>query len=298
MNFDWLRAFVAFAEESSFTRAARRLHVSQPALHVQIGKLTRALGTPLYRRDGRGVVLTEDGRRLLASARDVLERADALGASLRSADPLRPVVVAGGEGAFLYLVADAIRTFASRRPGRLRLLTRDRDAAQEAVLLGEAHLAIAALETPAEGLDAEPIARVPAAVALPRGHPLARRRRVRPKDLVHLPLILPPPGRPHRAAVVRLLAPHGLDAPPAVEAGGWAMSLHFVRAGLGVAIVNAFCQPPPGVVLRPFPDLPPVTYFLLRRRGARLAAAVLEVADAIRTATRCWRTASPARPSP
>ena len=53
---DRLRSFIAFGEELSFTRAAARLHLSQPALHVQVARLTEELGVLLYRRVGRGPV--------------------------------------------------------------------------------------------------------------------------------------------------------------------------------------------------------------------------------------------------
>jgi DNA-binding transcriptional LysR family regulator len=51
---EWLTSFIAFAEELNFTRAAARLHISQPAFHVQIRKLAEALGVTLYERAGRG----------------------------------------------------------------------------------------------------------------------------------------------------------------------------------------------------------------------------------------------------
>src|ERR1700679_3264791 len=68
-----LRAFVALADERSFTRAAKRLHMSQPALTVQIRNLETSFGVRLFDRDPRGVALTRVGgdlaprlRRLLA----------------------------------------------------------------------------------------------------------------------------------------------------------------------------------------------------------------------------------------
>jgi DNA-binding transcriptional LysR family regulator len=66
MNEEWLRSFVAFAERMSFTAAARALHISQPALHVQVRKLSESLGVVLYHREGRVLVLTSEGERVLA----------------------------------------------------------------------------------------------------------------------------------------------------------------------------------------------------------------------------------------
>jgi DNA-binding transcriptional LysR family regulator len=66
INSEWVRAFVTFAETLNFTHAATRLHISQPALHVQIRKLGESLQTPLYVRHGRSLTLTDEGRKVLA----------------------------------------------------------------------------------------------------------------------------------------------------------------------------------------------------------------------------------------
>jgi len=68
-----LRCFVAVAEEQSFSRAAQRIHITQPSLSAQIHALELALGFELFIRSTRHVELTENGRSFLPSARNVLE---------------------------------------------------------------------------------------------------------------------------------------------------------------------------------------------------------------------------------
>ena len=83
MDLRQLRYFVTVAEEHSVTRAAARLHLTQPPLTVQLARLERELGVPLLIRHRRGVDLTDAGRYLATHARRLLAEVDALAASVR-----------------------------------------------------------------------------------------------------------------------------------------------------------------------------------------------------------------------
>jgi len=76
MELRHLRYFVAVADELNFTRAARKLHVAQPALSRQIRQLEEELGVKLLDRNHHAVKLTRPGREFLAEARSVLHQSD------------------------------------------------------------------------------------------------------------------------------------------------------------------------------------------------------------------------------
>jgi DNA-binding transcriptional LysR family regulator len=291
LKLEWLEAFAAFADHESFTRAARSLHLSQPALHVQVKKLSEALGVTLYRREGQKLVLTADGRRVAAFGREVRERTRELADELASGARGDPVVLVAGEGAYLYLLGEGLRAFLAHGGAPLKLVTRDREGTLAAVRGGEAQVGVASLEALPSDLDALPLTGVAQVLVLPEGHPLAGKRRLRLADLEGARLVVPGPDRPHRAALARALADAGVSWEVAVEANGWPLMLRFVELGVGLAVVNACCRLPPGLVARPLSELPQQRYFVLRRRGAPAQGAAARLATMLVAAGGAWNTA-------
>ena len=268
-----LRAFAAFAEERNFTRAARRLGLSQPALFERVARLASLLEVPLYRREGRSLVLTEQGVRLAAHARESHERALALVRELRGLTVADTVTLAAGEGSYLFLVGPALTRFTTEG-GRLRPLTLGARDACAAVLSGVAHLGVCAMDLLPAGLTSVELLRTPLCLAMPATHPLAARRKIAISALAGERLILSPSGQLHREFVGRALsrlAPEQLGPDP-IEADGWPLMLRFVQLGLGVAVVNGICTLPNGTVSRPVPEMGTITYRLVRRQEARLSA--------------------------
>jgi DNA-binding transcriptional LysR family regulator len=274
---EWLTSFIAFAEELSFTRAAARLHISQPAFHVQIRKLGEALGATLYERAGRGLVLTTKGRELVAFARETRDETEAFLARFSGERAEPTTVLAAGEGTLLYVLGPALRSHLAGRGARLRILTRDREGTIAALAAREAHLGVAALEVVPDGVRATRVRRAGMMVVMPRGHRLARHSRAALRDLAGERLIVPPPEARHRQTLTRVLGAAGVEWEIALEASGWPLMLEYARLGAGLAIVNDVCRLPAGTTARPVPELPAIDYYVLEPSAGRRSAPVDEL---------------------
>ncbi|WP_427889309.1 LysR family transcriptional regulator [Kribbella sp. GL6] len=265
-----LQAFAVFARHRNFTRAAEELHVSQPALHTRIRKLETRLGSRLYEKQGRQLLLTGAGERLAAFANDTRDRTADFLRTLDAAPP-RPLVLVAGSGAYLYLLGDSLRRVLGRGL-ELRLRTADAAGTLAAVRGGEADVGVTALGVPPDDLDCELLAQVPQTLIVRNDHRLAGRRTVRLRDLQDEALVVPPKDRPHRQQLERSMLDHGIRWSVAVEAEGWELLVHFVRLGIGPAVVNGSVRTTTAVRKIPVKDLPPIRYYVITRstRDARV----------------------------
>lgn len=273
MNVDLqtLRAFVVFAEKLNFTHAADELFISQPALHMKVQQLSETLDATLYRKVGRQLVLTEQGKAVARFGRQILQQADTFTEELHGVPTTQPVVLAAGEGTYLYMVGGAIKQFKKESDTPLQLLTFNREGIIDAVTSGKAHLGVASLETTPPGCKSLLMQKFDQQLVMPKQHPLATRKKLRLSDLQGAHLIVPPPDRPHRQMLSRALQSAGVDWQVAVETGGWELMLHFVKLGLGLSVVNSMVSVPSGLVGRPLSELPPVPYHLFHLTGAAKA---------------------------
>jgi DNA-binding transcriptional LysR family regulator len=180
-----LRSFVVIAEERSITRAAGRLHISQQSLSAQMRALEARVGTALLIRSSRGVTLTAVGQVLLREAAPLLALAhramDTVGRSVRGEDLDLRV-------GFLSSLANevmppVISLFAQRHPA-IELHPADLPIADIVAGVRGGTLDAAISRPPlVDDLDSDLLGSEGVVIALPEGHPLARKRRLRLVDL-------------------------------------------------------------------------------------------------------------------
>lgn len=288
LSTDALASFVVFADHLNFTRAAAELHISQPALHVKVNKLAATIGRPLYRKHGRELTLTSTGEAVARFGRDLDRRMTTFLDEVHGTSAARPVVLAAGEGAYLYLLGDLIRQILSRDDDRgsrsrppLKLINCDHASMLAAVRSGRADLGVGVLDVLPDDLDTTLVASYPPALVLPNGHPLASRDTLTIHDLDGQTLVLPPAHRPHRIAIERALRAARVNWTLAIEAEGWPLMMHFVALGVGLAIVNGCVRTPPELTSRPLVDQPETSYYAVHVREHDRDPRIDDLLDAI-----------------
>jgi LysR family hca operon transcriptional activator len=258
MELRHLRYFVAVAEELNFTRAAERLHTSQPSLSQQIRQLEAAVGVPLLERSRHHVALTSAGRIFLREAKEILARLEHAGRLAKQAADGR-----GGDLSVGTFPSADVRILPPLRPvlaahlPDLRLLLHSKYAVEPVAGLLTGALDVAFMRGPidSEELQSRELLREQIVMMLPSHHPLARRKRVPVELLNDLPCI----------TMERSLSPGLYDAIASLyrqsrirmhavsSADNVLGHLRLVQEGLGFALLpdSMGALLPPGVVLKP-----------------------------------------------
>ena len=177
MELRHLRYFVAVAEEENVSRAALKLHVSQPGISNQIHDLEGEIGFPLFERTGKSVRLSAAGRIFLVEARDVLQRvADAVTKARAGIATQAEINVGYAPSGTVEILPRALRAFRNSFPG-VRVTLHDLSAKEMLLLLLQKKLDIALTVVPRKlprELDMKELARYEPCVAVGATHPLAK----------------------------------------------------------------------------------------------------------------------------
>lgn len=257
MTFEELRWFVVVAECEHVTAAATRLHVSQSALSRALARVQADVGVPLFDRDGRRLRLNRFGRLYLEHARRALAQLDAGRAELAEETG------ASGGGtvtlAFLHtfgtwLVPALLRAFAAVHPQVTLELTQDSASALLTALRdGSADLVLTSPRPDDPAIAWQTLTSEPLRLAVPPGHPLAGRRRVRLAEVAEERFVAMKPEYGIRGMTDELCAAAGFTPQIAFEGDDIATLRGLVEAGLGVGLL-----PPPhaGGTEQPRPATP------------------------------------------
>jgi len=235
-----LHVFETVARLLSFSRAARELHLSQPAVSMQVKQLEAQAGLALFEQLGKRLYLTEAGSALCRQAqvlqRQIEEMAQTL-AALKGVNEgtLDITLISTAK----YFAPRYLARFCAPYPGvRLKLTVSNRAGLLQRLMANETDLAI--MGHPPEGLDivAEPFARNPHAIIAPPDHPLARARRMPLRRLSGENFLIREPGSGTRLLMERVFRAHGMSVNATMEISSDETIKQATMAGMGIAFLS------------------------------------------------------------
>lgn len=281
-----IRIFEAAARHRHFGRAADELHLSQPAVSIQLKQLEAAIGLPLFEQIGRSMHLTGAGAELSGHARAVLAR-------LREADQALESLKGTGVGEIHiastttaeYFVPHLLAEFRRERPRlKMRLSVRNRehvvrdlaDNTVDLVVMGQAPRE---LDTVAVAFSTNPLGIIAAAA-----HPLAKRRRVALSQLGAESFLIRERGSGTRDAMERFFSANEFHPAETVEIGSNETIKQAVMAGMGVSFLSLHTV---GLevatrrlaILRVAGTPVVRDWYVIHRKGKRLSAAATALKD-------------------
>ena len=236
-----LRTFTEVIRSGSFASAAQALHLTPPAITVQMRELEQRAGLPLFERTGRGIAATEAGREV-ASATQRIELA--LAECTDALNALRGLhgghVAIGVVSTAKYFAPQALGAFARAYPSvEMRLEVGNRAAIIAALEQNTLDLALTGRPPQDLAVDQQPIGVHPHVIVARPGHPLARRKHVPPASLADETFLVREPGSGTRGLMERFFAESKVQPRIGMEMSSNETIKQAVMAGLGVAFLSA-----------------------------------------------------------
>ncbi len=238
-----LRTFYEVATTGSFTRAAAKLYLTQPAVTQQIHALESELGFPLFERHGRRLRLTPAGEALQSYPLRVLALVDeAIDAAREAAGRgSRTLHVGVGDTVATYILPDLVRDFHANRPdAALRLVVGNTERLLDAIVEAEVEIAIWARQEAHPLLIQTPFAWAPLVAVLQPTDPLANRASLAARELIGRRLLLRGRASAIRRFIDELLRNAGVDTSGAIEMDHLEAIKRTVETGYAVTVAPAF----------------------------------------------------------
>lgn len=235
-----LQVFESVARHLNHSRAAAELFLSQPAVSMQIKQAESAVGMPLFEQTGKKLHLTAAGEELLHYARAMLQLMDEMESVFDEMKGLERghlniAVVSTAN----YFMPQLLAKFIKAHPKiQVSLSVANRDAVIKQLSDNTADLAI--MGQPPQGADmrAEAFMENPLVVIAAPNHPLARSKKILPKQLASETFLLREQGSGTRGVVERYFASHKLALPAHMEMDTNEAIKQSVQAGMGIGIIS------------------------------------------------------------
>ena len=235
-----LNVFESVVRNSSFTRAAEELHLTQPAVSMQIKQLEENIGLVMFEHLGKKIYLTEPGVEMYTYSRRISQL-------LREADAVLADFKGLKRGHLSISVATTANTFATRLLAdflkRFDGVTFSLDVTNRETLLQQLEnneLDLIIMGEPPSGIDlmAEPFMENPLVIIAPSDHPLVGESAIRAARMANESFVMRDQGSGTRNAIERFFKTHGLQLHAGMEMSSNEAIKQAVEAGLGLGIVS------------------------------------------------------------
>ena len=240
LTFRQLSVFEAVARHLSFSRAAQELHLTQPAVSMQIKQLEENVSTSLFEQLGKKIYLTEAGHELYHYSRVIAQQLSEAESVLSELKGLKrgklKISVASTAN---YFAPQLLATFSQRFPTvTVSLDVTNRQALLQQLANNEMDMAV--MGQPPDGLDlvAESFMENPLVVIAPRNHPLARKKLIPLERLQEETFLMREEGSGTRIAMERYFDAHGVKIQTGMEMSSTEAIKQAVQAGLGLGVVS------------------------------------------------------------
>jgi DNA-binding transcriptional LysR family regulator len=241
VTFRQLRVFVEVARNLSFVRAAENLHLTPPAVTMQIKELEGAIELPLFDREGRKVSLTTAGEYFLVYAKRLLTTLkDADDAMARFRKLESGLLNVGMVGTAKYFVPHLLTRFKEEHPGVELRLQVGANREELVTMLQNAEVDLAIMGRPPKEMAtrAEPFAAHPHVFVAPPGHPILAIDHPPVQALGNYPLIVREPASGTRALMDRFFQDHRLEPRIAMVMPSNETIKQAVMAGMGLSFLS------------------------------------------------------------
>jgi len=232
--------FEAAARHGSFTRAAEELFLTQPTVSMQIKQLTKSVGLPLFEQVGKRLYLTEAGRELFATCRQIFETIAQF--EMKVADlkglkqgQLRLAVITTAK----YFIPRLLGPFCQLYPGiDISLQVTNHERILERMMSNMDDLYIMSQVPEHLDVTSQPFLDNPLVVFAPANHPLAQEKNIPIQRLSSEPFIMREPGSGTRRAVQNLLEEQGVSVKVKLELGSNEAIKQAIAGGLGISVLS------------------------------------------------------------
>ncbi|GMQ88166.1 MAG: LysR family transcriptional regulator [Gammaproteobacteria bacterium] len=235
-----LSVFESAARLLSYTRAAEELHLSQPAVSMQIRQLEEQAGLQLFEKLGRKLHLTEAGRELFQYSRAILNELHEAEEVLEALKGLNTGTLNIGVASTVnYFAPRLLAAFSHRYPGiNLSLEATNRENLIHMLSANEKDLVLMGRPPEQIDLESEPFLENPLVVIAPPEHPLAKEHGIPLQRLAEETFVIREAGSGTRAAMKRFFSEQGITLKTGMQMTRNEAIKQAVRAGLGLSIVS------------------------------------------------------------